>query len=70
MLFVGMRWWVAFAVASFVVLHQDFWFWTTATPLVFGFLPVGLFYHAVYSLGGRGADVVPRPVCLAGASRT
>ena len=51
---VEMRWWVALAVASFVVLHQDFWFWTSATPLVFGFLPIGLFYHAVYSLGVAG----------------
>jgi hypothetical protein len=29
-------------------LHQDLWFWRTATPLVFGFLPVGLAYHAAY----------------------
>lgn len=29
-------------------LHQDFWFWRSARPLVFGFLPPGLFYHAVY----------------------
>ncbi len=32
------------------VLHQDFWFWRTAHPLVFGFLPIGLFYQGVYSL--------------------
>jgi len=32
------------------VLHQDFWFWRSARPLVFGFLPIGLFYHAVYTL--------------------
>ena len=31
-------------------LHQDFWFWRTARPLVFGFLPAGLFYHAIYCL--------------------
>ena len=31
------------------VLHQDFWFWRTARPLVFGFLPIGLFYHAAYT---------------------
>jgi hypothetical protein len=31
-------------------LHQDFWFWRTARPLVFGFLPVGLFYHAAYTV--------------------
>ena len=32
-----------------VVLHQDFWNWDNAS-LVFGFMPVGLFYHACYSL--------------------
>ena len=31
------------------VLHQDFWYWDS-TELVFGFLPVGLAYHALYSL--------------------
>ena len=31
------------------LLHQDFWNWKR-TDLVFGFLPVGLAYHAVYSL--------------------
>jgi Protein of unknown function (DUF3311) len=40
------------AVACIVLylLHQDFWFWRTATPLVFGFLPIGLFYHACYTV--------------------
>ena len=32
------------------LLHQDFWFWRSARPLVFGFLPVGLFYHAAYTI--------------------
>ncbi len=31
-------------------LHQDFWFWRGAHPLVFGFLPIGLFYHAAYTV--------------------
>jgi Protein of unknown function (DUF3311) len=31
-------------------LHQDVWLWRSARPLVFGFLPVGLFYHALYSV--------------------
>ena len=44
------NWLLALAVASLYVLHQDIWFWNTARPLVFGFLPVGLFYHAVYSV--------------------
>jgi hypothetical protein len=37
-------------VAVMYVLHQDFWFWRTARPLVFGFLPIGLAYHAVYTI--------------------
>lgn len=41
---------LAAAVAAVWLLHQDFWFWNAARPLVFGFLPIGLFYHAVYSL--------------------
>ena len=36
------------AIAALYVLHQDVWFWRTARPLVFGFLPVGLAYHAAY----------------------
>lgn len=32
-----------------IVLHQDNWFWTDET-LVFGFLPIGLFYHACLSM--------------------
>lgn len=33
-----------------VVLHQDLWLWGRADPLAFGFLPVGLWYHAVFCL--------------------
>ena len=44
------RWILALAVAALYVLHQDVWFWDTARPLVFGFLPIGLFYHAAYSV--------------------
>jgi hypothetical protein len=40
----------ALLVAILYALHQDFWFWRTPTPLVFGFLPIGLFYHAAYTL--------------------
>jgi len=38
------------AVAFLYILHQDIWFWRTARPLVFGFLPIGLFYHACFSI--------------------
>ena len=32
------------------VLHQDFWWWDDSDTLVFGFVPVGLAYHACVSL--------------------
>ena len=40
----------ALLAAALYALHQDFWFWREARPLVFGFLPIGLFYHAAYTL--------------------
>jgi uncharacterized oligopeptide transporter (OPT) family protein len=30
--------------------HQDLWNWKASEPLVLGFLPVGLAYHAGYSV--------------------
>lgn len=36
-------------VVVLYVLHQDFWFWHTAHPFVFGFIPIGLFYQACFS---------------------
>lgn len=36
-------------VLVLVVLHQDNWFWEDDT-LVFGFMPIGLFYHACISI--------------------
>jgi hypothetical protein len=40
----------ALALLLFFALHQDVWFWREARPLVFGVLPVGLAYHAAYTL--------------------
>jgi hypothetical protein len=37
-------------IVIFFVAHQDFWFWRAARPLLFGLLPVGLAYHAFYTL--------------------
>ena len=37
-------------VALLYVLHQDFWFWRTAHPIVFGFIPIGLFYQGCFSI--------------------
>lgn len=37
-------------VAVLYVLHQDVWFWNDVRPLVFGILPIGLFYHSAYTV--------------------
>ncbi len=37
-------------VVVLLILHQDNWFWTNDT-LLFGFLPIGLFWHACISIG-------------------
>ena len=37
-------------VLALYALHQDFWFWRSARPLLFGFLPIGLTYHALYTV--------------------
>lgn len=42
-------------VALLYVLHQDFWFWREARPLVFGFVPIGLFYHAALTVASSVA---------------
>jgi hypothetical protein len=37
------------AVVALYVLHQDIWFWRSSY-LVFGFIPIGLFYHGMFSV--------------------
>jgi hypothetical protein len=37
-------------ILAVYVTHQDLWNWGKADPLVFGFLPIGLAYHAAYSI--------------------
>lgn len=37
------------AAIALAVLHHDFWWWDDRT-LVFGFMPIGLFYHAMFSI--------------------
>jgi hypothetical protein len=37
-------------ILAVYLLHQDSWNWKTAEPLVLGFLPIGLAYHAGYSI--------------------
>lgn len=38
------------SVIALIILHQDFWNWRTARPFIFGFLPIGLFYHVCFTV--------------------
>ncbi|MBT5704697.1 hypothetical protein N8766_05385 [bacterium] len=42
---------IVVALLLFIALHQDVWFWNDDNTLFFGFLPVGLAFHAVYTIG-------------------
>ena len=37
-------------IVAVYVLHQDLWNWRQSDPLIFGFLPIGLAYHAAYAV--------------------
>jgi hypothetical protein len=41
--------WIWAAAVVLAVLHHDFWWWDNRT-LVWGILPVGLAYHALFSV--------------------
>ena len=40
---------IAAVAAILLVVHQDYWLWSNKT-LIFGFLPIGLFWHLGISL--------------------
>ena len=40
-------------IVLMAIIHQDFWWWDNKT-LVFGFMPLGLFYHALFSCMAAG----------------
>ena len=42
--------WLIIAIVVFAFAHQDFWYWSSDT-IVLGFMPIGLAYHATYSIG-------------------
>lgn len=37
-------------IVLLAILHQDFWWWDRSDPLVFGFIPIGLAWHAGVSI--------------------
>lgn len=64
------------------ILHQDFWWWNSIEPLVFGFIPIGLAYQvgvsiaaailwamAVHFCWPRDVDVTDEPAANARGQR-
>lgn len=35
-------------VIALYISHQDIWNWRKVYPMAFGFVPIGLFYHACF----------------------
>jgi len=53
---------VVVLLVTIALLHQDFWWWDDDT-LVFGFMPIGLAWHAGISLAAAGIGVVAVTWC-------
>lgn len=51
------RWIAPALMVCLMVLHQDFWWWDDATTL-FGFLPVGLLWHAALSVTAGAVGLI------------
>jgi amino acid transporter len=45
-----MKWVLYLLTVVLIVIHQDFWNWNSVNPLLFGFMPVGIWYHALYCI--------------------
>ncbi|MEC8935507.1 MAG: DUF3311 domain-containing protein [Planctomycetota bacterium] len=45
------------------ILHQDWWWWEAKEPLVFGFMPIGLAWHAGISLAAGLVGLVAVKFC-------
>jgi hypothetical protein len=50
---MGKKFILSSLVLAVFLLHQDFWNWKNG-ELVFGYLPVGLAYHAAYAIASAG----------------
>lgn len=45
--------WFALIIIAIIAAHQDVWNWRAVNPFLFG-LPVGLWYHVLYTLCAAG----------------
>ena len=52
-----MKIFIMILMVALFLLHQDNWYWEDDS-LVFGFMPIGLFYHACLSIAGAGVGLL------------
>ena len=45
-----MKWVLLILTIGLVVIHNDWWNWSKTDPRLFGFLPVGIWYHGLYCI--------------------
>ena len=45
-----MKWFLLILTVGLIVLHNDFWNWAQTAPRLFGFLPVGIWYHGAFCI--------------------
>lgn len=44
--------WVGFAMGGLTLLHIDYWAWERIHPLLWGWIPYGLWYDGLLTLSG------------------
>lgn len=54
-------------IVLLAILHQDSWWWDDSDTLVFGFLPIGLAYHAGVSVAAAVLWAMAVRFCWPGA---
>jgi hypothetical protein len=45
-----MKWFLLILTVGLIIVHQDFWNWAKTDPRMFGYLPVGIWYHAAFCI--------------------
>ena len=43
-----MKWFLLLLTIALIILHQDLWNWSKVDPRLFGFVPIGIWYHALF----------------------
>jgi len=58
-----MKRFVVLLVLLLLICHQDGWWWDSIDPLAFGFMPIGLTYHVLFSIVSAVVGVLAVRYC-------